>query len=111
MKVYATTPAAFTAADEKMLGLLACAAATLLGAGQTSEAPHRLSAALQGALTDRQTIDVATGVLMERRHLTQPQARRLMLEAARTSHRGLLETARDLLDRSTDPPLPGGLMG
>jgi hypothetical protein len=103
MKVYATTAGAFTDADETMLGMLAGAAATLIGAGQSPEAPHRLSAALQETLTDRQTIDVATGVLMAIRHLPQEQARRLMLDTARTGHQSLLEIARQLLDRATDP--------
>jgi GAF domain-containing protein len=103
LKVYATTPGAFTVEDEHMLGLLAGAAATLLSAGQSTDAPHRLSAALQEALTDRQSTDMAVGILMERRDLEQAPARALLLETARTSGRPLLEIARQILDRTTDP--------
>ena len=103
MKVYTTTAHAFSDADERMLSLLATAAATLLAAGQVPEAPHRISTALQTALSDRQSVDVATGILMERRDLTQHEARRLLLGTARTRDRPLLEIARELLERTTDP--------
>jgi GAF domain-containing protein len=103
MKVYTTDAHAFSAADERMLVLLATAAATLLAGGQAPDAPHRLSAALQAALSDRQAVDVATGILMERHDLTQEDARRLLLETARTRHRPLLEIARALLGRTADP--------
>lgn len=105
LKIYATTEHAFTADDERMLGLLATAAATLLGVGQASDAPHRLGTALQAALADRQTVDTAIGMLMERRSLTEQDARRLLLETAHTHHRSLLETARQLVDRTADPGL------
>lgn len=103
MKVYTTTAHAFSATDERMLTLLATAAATLLAGGQTPDAPHRLSTALQTALSDRQSVDVATGILMGRRDLTQQEARRLLLETARTRNQPLLEIARQLLERTTDP--------
>lgn len=103
LKVYATTAHAFSVEDEHMLGLLAGATATLLSAGQTSEAPQRLSAALQAALGDRQSVDVAVGVLMERWGLDQDRARALLLETARSEQRPLLETARQVLARPTGP--------
>lgn len=103
MKVYTTVAHAFSAADERLLVLLATAAATLLAAGQTPSAPHRLSTALRTALLDRQAVDVATGILMERGDLTQDNARRLLLATARTRHRPLLEIARQLRDRTPDP--------
>ena len=97
LKVYTTTADGFTAADERRLSLLAAAAATLLGAAQTSEAPHRLSQALRTALTDRQTVDVATGIVMERRGVDQHQARVALLEASRDQGLPLLEIARSVL--------------
>jgi GAF domain-containing protein len=103
MKVYTTTAHAFGAADEHRLRLLATAAATLLAAGQTPEAPHQLSATLQTTFSDRQAVDVATGILMERRDLTQQEARHLLLETARAGNRPLLEIAREVLERTTDP--------
>ncbi|MEX5258271.1 GAF domain-containing protein [Kocuria arenosa] len=94
LKVYTTTADGFTAADERRLSLLAAAAATLLGAAQTSEAPHQLSQALRTALTDRATVDVATGIVMERRGLDQHHARVTLLEESRDQGRPLLEIAR-----------------
>ncbi|HST71084.1 GAF and ANTAR domain-containing protein [Kocuria rosea] len=102
LKVYTTTADGFTAADERRLSLLAAAAATLLGAAQTSEAPRKLSEALRTALSDRQMVDVATGIVMERRGLGQQQARVALLEASRAQGRELTEIARAVLDRSPD---------
>ena len=103
LKVCATTAHAFTVEDEHMLGLLAGAAATLLSAGQVSEAPQRLSTALQGALSDRQSVDMAVGVLMERRDLSEDRARVLLLDTARADPRPLVEIARQVLERTSDP--------
>ncbi len=103
LKVYATTAGAFTVEDEHMLGLLAGAAATLLGAGQATDAPQRLSDALQGALRDRQSVDTAVGILMERRDLDQDRARTLLLEQSRSSGRPVLELAHRVLERGSDP--------
>lgn len=102
LKVYTTTADGFTAADERRLSLLAAAAATLLGAAQTSEAPHKLSQALRTALTDRQTVDVATGIVMERRGLDQQQARAALLQASRSQGLPLLEVAHAILDPALD---------
>ncbi|MFI7581504.1 GAF domain-containing protein [Kocuria kalidii] len=102
LKVYTTTADGFTAADERRLSLLAAAAATLLGAAQTSEAPHQLSQALRTALTDRATVDVATGIVMERRGLDQHHARVALLKTSRAEGRPLLEIARAVLDPSLD---------
>ena len=85
LKVYTTTADGFTAADERRLSLLAAAAATLL------------SQALRTALTDRQTVDVATGIVMERRGVDQHQARVALLEASRDQGLPLLEIARSVL--------------
>lgn len=103
MEVYATTAHAFSADDERTLALLAGAAATFCGAAQGSEAPHRLSAALKAALRDRQTIDMAAGMLMERRGLNSEAARGEMLEASRAQGRPLAVIARQVLDHPATP--------
>lgn len=102
LKVYTTTADGFTAADERRLSLLAAAAATLLGAAQTSEAPRQLSQALRTALSDRRSVDVATGVVMERRGVDQRRARVVLLEASREQGRGLVEIARSVLGGAGD---------
>lgn len=98
LKVYATTPAAFGPDEERLLGLFAEAAATLLGAAQPVETPTRLNAALRTALATRETVGLATGVLMARDHLRPEAARTALLETARAQGRRVAEVATDLLE-------------
>ena len=86
-----------------MLGLLAAAAATLLGSAQTREAPRRLSTALQAGLEERQAIDRATGVLMEQRATDPDDAHAVLLAASRAQGRPMAEVARQILQRHPDP--------
>ncbi len=102
LKVYATTPAAFGATEERLLGLFADAAATLLGAAQTTDAPVRLSASLKGALATRETVGLATGVLMARDHLDPEAARSLLLGQARAQGRRVVEVAAEILNRGLE---------
>ncbi|MHC5560670.1 GAF and ANTAR domain-containing protein [Kocuria sp. U4B] len=98
LKVYAATPAAFGETEERLLGQLAQAAATLLGAAQPVEAPVRLSASLKDALATRERIGLATGVLMARQHLDPEAARTVLLERAHTAGRRVAEVAAEVLD-------------
>ncbi|HEX2300329.1 MAG TPA: ANTAR domain-containing protein [Pseudonocardiaceae bacterium] len=102
MKVYARDPGAFTAEDETTLGLLAGAVAVLLGGGQPGDAPHRLSAAVQAALADRQEVGVAVGVLTERHGTGLEQARAALLDEAVIQDRPLAQVARQILARPAD---------
>lgn len=101
MKVYSTEPDSFSVEDEHRLLLLAGAAATLLGAAQGSDAPQQLSAGLQALLADRQAVETATGVLMERHHLDHDTARSRLLETSRRQRVLVAELARTILDPST----------
>jgi GAF domain-containing protein len=65
--------------------------------GQTSQGPPVVSAASRSVFTDRQAIDTATGILMERHHLTYPNAHRVLLEIAAAHHQSPLATARLLI--------------
>jgi len=103
LKVYAATPAAFGHAEERLLGLFADAAATLLGAAQPAQAPVRLSAALKKALGTREKVGLATGVLMARQHLDPEAARSVLLEEARARGRGVAQVAAEILDREAAP--------
>lgn len=103
MKVYSTSPDSFSVQDEHRLMLLAGAAATLLGAAQGSDAPQRLSAELQAVLADRQAVETATGVLMERHGLDHDTARSRLLELSRGRRLPLAQLARTILDPSTAP--------
>ncbi|HST71082.1 MAG TPA: ANTAR domain-containing protein [Kocuria rosea] len=102
MKVYARDPGAVTAEDETTPGLLAGAVAVLPGCGQPGDAPHRLSAAVQAALADRQEVGVAVGVLMERHGTGLEQARAALLHEAVIQDRPLAQVARQILARPAD---------
>ncbi|MFI7582964.1 GAF and ANTAR domain-containing protein [Kocuria sp. M1N1S27] len=103
MKVYATVAHAFTGHEEQQLGLLAAAAATLLGSAQSTDAPQRLSLELQAGLEDRQAIDRATGMLMEQRATDPDDAHAVLLTASRTQGRPMAEVAHQILERHPDP--------
>lgn len=99
LQVYARAPAAFGDAEEKLLGLLADAASTLLGAAQPVDAPVRLSASLQSALESRDTITLATGFLMAQEDLDAVAAKAWLIEEARVQGRRMVQVAADVLDR------------
>lgn len=103
LKVYSTTVDAFTTRDEHRLVLLAGVAATLLGAAQDAGAPQRLSSALHAALADRQDVETATGILMERHGVDHDTARTRLLAASRERRRPLADLARQVLDSSAGP--------
>lgn len=102
LKVYSGTTGAFSVQDEQQLFLLAGAAATLLGAAQSAEAPRVLGTALQSALADRRSVETATGMVMERHGIDHDAAREQLLVTSRRLRRPLAELARDILARSTD---------
>jgi len=102
LKVYARTPSAFGEAEERLLGLFADAAATLLGSAQSLDAPARLSEALKAALATRETVGLAAGVLMAREHLNPEAARVVLLERARAQGRRVVEVAAEVLEAEQD---------
>ncbi|WP_053004795.1 GAF and ANTAR domain-containing protein [Kocuria sp. SM24M-10] len=105
MKVYAAAPHAFSAREEQVLGLLAGAAATLLGSALAPDAPNRLSASLRAALADRRAVDLATGMLMERHGTDAQGARATLLHASRALDLPLTRIASRVLERAPDPQL------
>ena len=99
LQVYAAEPHAFTDHEEHLLSLLAGPVAVLLGADRT----RRHDDTLLEAVADRDRIERAVGVLMERRSLSEDNARTSLLDTARDQGETLAQTADHLLDR-TDPP-------
>ncbi|MHC5560667.1 GAF domain-containing protein [Kocuria sp. U4B] len=95
LKVYAAAPSAFGAAEERLLGLLAQAVATLLAATPPVEAPAPRPAPVQQA---RATVEAATEVLRTREDLDPAAARAALLELARTQQRPLGEVATQVLE-------------
>lgn len=102
LKVYGTAINMFSLEDERRLVLLAGASATLLGVAQGGDAPPRLSGALRRALADRQVVETATGMLMERHNLDLVAARRRLLAVSRRRRQPTADVARHLLDRTDD---------
>jgi hypothetical protein len=98
LKVYAGAPAVFGDAEERLLGLLAEAAATLLGTTQAMEAPALQDAATQEKQKARETVKSATEILMNRDHLGPVAARAALLELARTQGWRLIDVAAQILE-------------
>jgi GAF domain-containing protein len=104
-KVYAAEPHAFTDHEEHLLGLLAVAAATLLGAAHNTSTAHSLSTELHGGQVDRQQIQTAVGILMERHGLDADTAQTRLLAAARQQQVPVQVVAVRLVHRADDPRL------
>lgn len=93
LKVYGHQPTAFADRSETILARLADQAAILLANVSTLDRAERLSESLQEALRTRNVIALASGVLMERRRLSEEQAFLRLVEAARAQSRELVDEA------------------
>lgn len=98
LKVYSPLPAAFSPQDRKHLALLASPAATLLGSAQPDTAAAATSKALQDALSNRDVIHTARGILMERHGLDADAALRHLLSEASSTKTGLRAVALLVID-------------
>lgn len=74
VKAYAALPHAYDSSSAKLLELFAGPAATLLSHIQASEAPHRMSEMLQVSLHNRDLVNRACGILMERHGISHEAA-------------------------------------
>ena len=97
LKVYSTSPDAFSVEDEHRLLLLAEAAGTLLGNAQGPDAAQRLTDGLQAVLADRQAVEAATGILMERHQIDHGTARSHLMEQSRLRGVPMARLAREVL--------------
>lgn len=104
-KIYAAEPHAFTEHEEHLLQLLATAVSALLGCAATTESLRRTTAALQSTLAERQAVQQAVGVLMERHDLGSEPAHTLLLRAAREQRTSVHALAVRVVHRSDDPRL------
>lgn len=103
LAVYATEPHAFTDHEEHLLSLLAGPAAVLLRVDRAGRRTPHLEQALLDAVADRDRIERAVGVLMERRNLSESTARTSLLDTARAQGETLARSAENVLD-NTKPP-------
>lgn len=97
LKIYAAEPGVFNEATARPLEKLAFPAATLLDNIQASEAPHRFTEVLSGALYSRDTINRAQGFLMQLHGVTQEQALRELVQLSKTSRQSLLSVSTEIL--------------
>jgi GAF domain-containing protein len=97
MKIYSETPKNYRPHDEHVMRLLAAQAAILLTNTQSLQQARRLSRQLTEAVTSRDTIAAATGVLLARGATNRQDAFIALAAAARESGRPVEDVARTML--------------
>lgn len=97
LKVYSPIPYAFTADAERLLEKFAAPAAALLSHVYTTDAPRRLSETLTAALSSRDSINMARGILMEREQLDESAATAVILRTSRANGMPLREVAEQIV--------------
>jgi GAF domain-containing protein len=102
LKVYGDHPEAFDQAGENLLTRFAEQAAILLANVTALDQAERLSESLQRALRTRNLVALATGVLMERHHLTEESAFLRLVGISRRQQRDLADGAATVVS-STSP--------
>ena len=109
MKVYCERPLNYGPHDEQIMRLLAGQAAILLANSQSLREARRLSRQLSDALTSRDSIAQATGVLLAQGATSLQEAFAELATAARRARRPVEDVARALLTavaaRNTDASL------
>ncbi len=97
MKIYCERPMNYGPHDEHVMRLLAAQAAILLANTQSLQQARRLSRQLTEAVTSRDTIAAATGVLLARGAVSRQDAFVALAAAARESGRPVEDVARAML--------------
>lgn len=98
VKVYGQQAAAFSSGAVGLMGRFGEQAAILISNVSSLTDAAQLSDSLRAALRSRNTIALATGVLMERQGLTEEQAFLRMVDDARTEQRELATRAQAVVD-------------
>ncbi len=101
VKIYAEVPDSFTAGDEATLRLFAAQAAILLSQAEAYRRAGELGDDLTVLLRQRDDINRACGVLMEREGVSAESAMTFLMSMAERDARGVHETAARLLRRSS----------
>lgn len=97
MKVYSDQPGTFTGRDGRLLEMLARPAALMLDNVQARDAARWASEQMSQAVADRDTVRVATGILMERERVGQGEALSRIVSRSRLEQRALREVAQDIV--------------
>jgi GAF domain-containing protein len=102
MKVYSLQPRAYSMRAEAVMQMFARQAAILLTNSQTLADARRLSAQLTEALTNRDTIGQAKGILMARGAANEQSAFAMLVTASQQSNTKLRDVARQLVGDTID---------
>ena len=103
LNLYARYPAAFGVVDRAKAAILVPLASLALSAAHSHEDEERRAASLNSALTSRETIGEALGILMERERITADQAFDVLRRASHHLNIKLREVAQHLIDTGESP--------
>jgi transcriptional regulator with GAF, ATPase, and Fis domain len=103
LNLYARYPAAFGVVDRAKAVILASLASLALSAAHTHEDEERRADNLHAALTTREVIGQAQGILMERERITADQAFDILRRASQYLNLKLREVAQTLVDTGERP--------
>lgn len=112
LQLYAHLPGAFNAHDRAQGLLFATYASLALAQASAQATEENKIENLQVALSSREIIGQAQGILMERERITADQAFQLLRRASQHLNRKLRTVAQDIVDTGTltsdapEPPLP-----
>jgi len=103
LNLYARYPVAFGVVDRAKATILASLASLALTVAQSHEDEERRADNLHAALTSRETIGEALGILMERERITASQAFEILRRASQHLNIKLREVAQNLVNTGEDP--------
>jgi AmiR/NasT family two-component response regulator len=103
LNLYARYPAAFGVVDRAKATILASLAGLALSAAHSHEDEERRADSLHVALSTRETIGEALGILMERERITADQAFDILRRASLHLNIKLQEVAQNLVDTGEKP--------
>jgi hypothetical protein len=103
LNLYARYPSAFGVVDRAKAAILVSMANLALRLAHSHENEERRAANLHAALSSRETIGEAMGILMERERITPEQAFDVLRRASQHLNLKLREVAQNLIDTGEDP--------
>jgi GAF domain-containing protein len=106
LQLYSQLPAAFNATERAQGLIFASYAALALALAKDREAEQVRIDNLESALTSREIIGQAQGILMERERISADQAFQLLRRSSQHLNRKLRTVAQDIVDTGTTPPEP-----
>jgi GAF domain-containing protein len=104
LQLYAHLPGAFNARERAQGLIFASYAALALTLARDRQAEETRIGNLETALTSREIIGQAQGILMERERITADQAFQLLRLSSQHLNRKLSAVAQDIVDTGTTPP-------